>query len=182
MPLIPRLLRRAASAAATVLFATAVSTAPASAQNVGSDVFLGVTKDDVKAIVVFVFSDSASPSYDAVDRMALYADPDYVQDGQFNPFEACVWTFDFPNDIDPRFQTAPIYGPNAAQDTIDPFSLPSYMARETVEILQAENVVTDQAEIVRYFNCTGFVWSLVLQQPEEVWREIIDNLRSQANQ
>lgn len=146
----------------------------------GDNVYIGVFKDDVKPIVVFVLSDRDAGGYAPKDKVALYARPDYEQGERFNPLEACRFTLDFGGDIDEKFKATPIYGPASTQDTIDPFTLPSYMARESVKVLLAENLVESEFAAAPYFNCTGFVWSQLMNQSKETWDKILGELVEEA--
>ncbi|MEM9724404.1 MAG: hypothetical protein AAF909_02945 [Pseudomonadota bacterium] len=188
-------LRRAACAAAAAWAVAASlilgSHTPAVAQSDedrGSDVYLGVFKDDQKPIVVFIFSDPSSPEFSELDAIALYPRADYKAPApdKFDPTEACLFTADFQTaSIPERFNfivsEMPIYGPNSSQGTIDPGSLPSFMAKEASGTLLAKNMLAERGDAAGYFNCTGYVWSQVLAVSPEQWDAIFKTLVEEQN-
>lgn len=170
-------------AAALSVAAFAAGALPAAAQSFGEtvDVYLGAFNDSAKPIVMFVFSDSSTPELKEIDATAFFPVPGYKPEGRFDPVKACLTTLDFSvTDVPSNFQLhmsdTPIYGPNSNQRNIDPFSLPSYMAREASKILLANNLVESEAEAVPYFNCTGFIWSQILDQSPEFWEKTYKEL------
>lgn len=182
MPLFSaRSMLRAVAAAATL----AAGALPAAAQSYSdtSDVYIAAFKDSAKPIVVFVFSDASTKEMKEIDATAFFPKPDYaVPEGErFDPTQACLVTFDFsvkdvPSNFKLNLKSAPIYGPNSTQTTIDPFSLPSYMARETAKILLENKLVADQAAATPYFNCAGYIWSQIINQPPEFWEKTYKEL------
>lgn len=173
-------------AARTALFAAAtlgLSGAAHAQDTTSSDVFVGVFKDSAKPIVFFIFSDPASPEMKEIGGVATFARPGYAPEPgkQFDPSVACLisQTFsmkDIPDNFVAVVSPKPIYGPNSDQKLIDPITLPSFMAREAVKNLVAAKLLTKKSETSPYFNCTGFMWASLLNQPPEFWNDLLKKM------
>lgn len=175
------------AAARTLLIPTAMLAAAISHGGIAeakdtqkADIFVGVFKDDVKPIVVFVFSDSTTGKLKEIDAAAFYVKPDYKPESEeaFDPTKGCVTTLDFslkqvPKGVALTISNTPIYGPNSKQAIIDPFSLPSFMGREAVKALSAQRLVASDDAASSYFNCAGWIWARMLDQPPEFWNEFL---------
>ncbi len=142
-----------------------------------ADVYVAVAKDDVKPYVIYIFSDSTSERLSPLGAMAYFPRPGYEPvDGKFNESEACLFTREYDLNIAPyEMAPKPIYGPHSGQASIDPFALPSYMAREGVKLLMAKGYLEDKKAAGPYFNCGGYVWAISLgRDPDEVKRLILE--------
>lgn len=149
----------------------------ASAADPVMDVYVAVAKDDVKPYVIYIFSDSTNERLTPLGAMAYFPRPGYKPtDGKFNESEACLFTREYDLDIAPYvMEPKPIYGPHSGQKPIDPFALPSYMAREGVKLLLAKGYLASTKEAAPYFNCGGYVWAISLgRDPDEVKRLLFE--------
>lgn len=168
----------AATSAMTMLFSAAQAVAN------DADVYVAVARDDVKPILIYIFSDSSDARFSPVDAMALYPDPEYTPAAgePYNTTEGCRYTLEYDLDIGPyEVQPTPIYGPHSDQRSIDPISLPSYMAREGVKFLLEKNYMASQRASVPYFNCAGYVWANTIgadpKELERIIREEAERIR-----
>ncbi|MEL6318221.1 MAG: hypothetical protein AAFR16_11355 [Pseudomonadota bacterium] len=182
MPFFARSAPRVAgiAAAAAALAIAALSATPARAAD--PDIYIGAFSDGRKPVVVFLYSDSTKRGASPLDVTGVYVDPEYERIGRFDPVQACRYSHDFPARLAlQHIEAAPIYGPNAEQGTIDLFALPTYMSRETARILLQRRLVQTDVEAKEYFNCAGFTWAESLDQPPEVWRQIIEQAIESGN-
>lgn len=180
-----RLAAAAGLAAVTGLATSGAATAQSFGDSV--DIYIGVFKDDVKPVVMYVFSDPAQEGLAVIDATAMFPRPDYAPTNQFDANEACLSTFDFdlesiPDNGTLKISDKPIYGPGSTQRTIDPFSLPSYMAREASKLLLTQGLTPSEDAATPYFNCAGFVWSQILYQPDGFWQETYRQLIEEKKQ
>lgn len=172
-------LRAVARAALFTAAAIGLAGAAQAQQQRNADVFVGVYKDEQKPIIVFTLSDPGKPELQEVTSYALFAVPGYTpEDKKFVPKEGCRVAPGFSTKgISSKYKISygakPIYGPNSSQDIIDPFSLPSYMAREAVKKLLSGKYVADTETARPYFNCTGWFWARLLDQPPSFWNEFL---------
>lgn len=165
-------------ALAAALVAAGIGFAGASnAKAADADVYIAVAKDDVKPYIIYIFSDSTTERLSPLGAMAYFPRPGYEPpEGNFNESEACLFTREYDLNLAPyEMEPKPIYGPHSGQRSIDPFALPSYMAREAVKLLIAKGYMPDQEAAAPYFNCGGYVWAVSLgRDPEEVKRLIME--------
>lgn len=174
-----------AGAAATAILA-ATSALGQIGPGEGQDVYIGIVEDDVKPIIVFVFSDPATPEYQPIARVAYYFDETYEQPAGeiFEAREACRFTFAFPEEIAEKYQRRPIYGPNSEvrfgenndETALTVIDLPTYMARTAVATMFREGYLVNEQESAPFFNCAGFFWAQLLEQPPEVWEQLYGDL------
>lgn len=177
---------RAPRAAATTLIAAAwavlalAAAAPASAQDrVRADIYVGSLVDEAKPIAVFAFDDPDASGFQAIDALAIYAEPDYTPEAnRYDPREGCRFTGQFQGQLDQvALQPAPIYGPNSGRDAVAFPDLPAFFAQQVMRVMvERGEIDPNSPQFAYYTSCISFVWAQQLSQPEEVWREILEEL------
>lgn len=169
---------KTAAAAAAM---TALSAAAAHAANdvyVGSIVTLvGEENPEERPVVVFAFDDAAAQGFTAIDTIGIYVDPAYKRaEGEpFKPREACVYTLDFPSEVTPAYESAPVYGPSSGQKTVNYPDMPTFFAQKAMQMLISRGEVEQEsATFANYGSCVGFVWSTLLSQSGEFWQSLLE--------
>lgn len=171
------------SAALIGAAALGLSAAPALAQDgVQADIYVGSMEDDEKAIAVFAFDDPNTSEFAPIDALAIYAVPGYVPDGgQFDPRQGCRFTGQFDAQLDlVVLQSTPIYGPNSGKDSVAFLDLPAFFAQQALQVMvDRGQIAVNSPSFAYYTSCISFVWARQLSQPEEVWREIVEQVAPQ---
>lgn len=167
----------AATLSALLTTVLAAPTEVAAQDGVQADVYVGSFADDEKPIAVFAFDDPNQSGFTALDSLAVYAVPGYRPEGDaFDPRDGCRFTLDFEQQLDPSIlEGAPIYGPGSGRESVAFPDLPLFFAQQAMRVMVARGqVATEDEAFPLYTSCITYAWAQQLSQPEEVWRQIIE--------